>query len=56
MSAEEIQACLLHDVIEDTEFEKEKLEEHFSEEVINMVQDCSRNENETREQFMSKMK
>ncbi|MDP2090782.1 MAG: HD domain-containing protein [Candidatus Gracilibacteria bacterium] len=56
MSAEEIQACLLHDVIEDTEFEKEKLEEHFSEEVINMVQDCSRNENETREQFMSRMK
>lgn len=56
MSASEIQACLLHDVIEDTEVKEKELKEMFSDEVINMVLDCSRNENETREQFIDRMK
>lgn len=56
MTAEEIQACLLHDVIEDTKIKKNELKEIFSDEVINMIIDCSRDENETREQFMNRMK
>lgn len=56
MNANEIQACLLHDVIEDTEIKENKLREMFSDEVMSMVLDCSRDENETREQFMDRMK
>lgn len=56
MSAEEIQGCLLHDVVEDTETKENELRKIFSDEVIDMVLDCSRNEDETREQFMNRMK
>ncbi len=63
MSAEEVQAALLHDVIEDTEIKLNwttlkiwKIEWTFSKNTINMVLDCSRENWETREDFMQKMK
>lgn len=63
MSAEEIEACLLHDVVEDTEIELNwatlkiwELEWSFSENTINMILDCTRKEWESREEFMEKMK
>lgn len=56
MSAEEVQASLLHDVVEDTKTKENKLREIFSDEVIDMVLDCSKNESETREEFMERMK
>ena len=63
MSAEEVQASLLHDVVEDTDIELNwttlktwEIEWDFSENTINMVLDCSRKDWESREDFMEKMK
>jgi len=63
MSAEEVQASLLHDVVEDTDIELNwttlktwSIEWTFSENTINMILDCSRKDWESREEFMDKMK
>lgn len=63
MSAEEVQASLLHDVIEDTDIEQNwttlktwEVEWTFSENTIHMVLDCSRETWESREEFMERMK
>ena len=64
MSAEEVQAALLHDVIEDVdELERNgnvlkirDMKSEFSEHTLEMVDDCSKNPNESRNEFMEKMK
>lgn len=57
MSAWVVEVSLLHDVIEDTNTTIEDLKEKwFSNEVIQMVLDCTRREDETREDFMKRVK
>ncbi len=59
MSPNEVIACLLHDVIEDTEIRREwnnLWKETYDEEVFNLIDDCTKKETETREEFMQRMK
>jgi len=63
MSPEVVQACLLHDVVEDTEIELDgntlkswELQGTFSHNTIQMMLDCTKKKDEPREEFMEKMK
>ncbi len=64
MSAEEVQAALLHDVIEDVDdLEQDRnilkirdTEKEFSKHTIDMVDDCSRAPGQPRDEFMEEMK
>jgi len=63
MSPEIVQACLLHDVVEDTDIELSEntlkiwdLEWTFSQDTIQMILDCTKKKDESRNDFIEKMK
>ncbi len=55
MSAEGVQAALLHDVVEDTVWTLDRLGETFSPKVLELVADLTKNGDETRAEYLARV-